>query len=77
MGKYFKTVFVDAIQYTGYNDDEVINFTNNTLSKHPVYSEMVNPESNDVLHVGGYIIKDRDTFKIMRNIDFEREYKKL
>lgn len=76
MGKYFKTVFIDAIQYTGYNIDEVRAFSNNDLKKHEIYSDMVST-AGETLHVGGYVIKDGDTFKIMRNIDFEREYKKL
>lgn len=77
MEKYFKTTVVEAIQYTGYNHDEISDFTNKEVLKHPIYSEMVNAKKGNVLHVGDYIVKDGNTFKMERNIDFEKEYKKL
>lgn len=77
MDKYFKQTIVSALQYTGYNDNSIIEQTGNLLIKHPIYSEMINQNNGDVLHVGDYIVKDGNTIRIKKNIDFEREYKKL
>lgn len=72
--KYYKKSFVDAMQYTGNNMQEVILFTNNLVKKHPVYSLLENEQEGLKIQHGDYVVKENGTITIVGPHLFERNF---
>ena len=75
-----KPVEIEAMQFTGYNEDIVIKFTENQAYTNRAYSYLIIPtlEGNHHANVGDYIIKGiKGEFYPCKEDIFELTYEKV
>ncbi len=73
--KYFSKNIVEAVQYLGNNTQEMIDFTNNQVVKHEIYSCLVGLHKN--IETGDYVVKTESGFEVYTPNHFENKFTKL